>query len=228
MYSEDGYRRPFISDEPPRGQPNTLAVRNTGPLEFPMNAHVAADPRRRGMPGGGRPPSGMTIQGGATESFPIEPSVDSVEIFLQTEGRNLEAKIEVLQGPDCVRQTVDLNEDWGYDRPFSFTLETPGYGSVVRIINTAPMTFPFTASVVPRSINRGGYGHEDRYAHMGGGSQLDPYGSRGRGGWGGQTSLGGYPGSGYQRGGRYDAYPGAPYQGAPYQGGPYQFDPRVY
>ena len=58
------------------------------------------------------------MQGGASRSFPIDPSVRSVQIFLQTEGRNLEARIEVLQGPDSVRQVVELNEDFGYDRPF--------------------------------------------------------------------------------------------------------------
>ena len=76
---------------------------------------------------------GKTVQGGAVESFPIDPSVDSVQIFLQTEGRNLEAKVEVLQGPNNVRQEIEINEDYGYDRPFSCVLDTPGYGSVVRI-----------------------------------------------------------------------------------------------
>merc|ERR1719231_1715862 len=93
--------------------------------------------------------SRITIQGGTCESFPVDASVYSVRILLSTEGRNLDAKVEVLQGPNSVRQLVELNEEDGYNRPFACTLETPGYGSVVRILNTAPMEFPMTASVVP-------------------------------------------------------------------------------
>lgn len=54
--------------------------------------------------GGAVKQGGATVQGGATKSFPIDASVGSVLVFLQTEGRNLDATIEVLQGPDCVRQ----------------------------------------------------------------------------------------------------------------------------
>lgn len=220
VYSEDGMMRPFRSTEPPRGQPNTIALRNEGPLEFPMNARVAAGMTPRGVGNamgtvtggaamGGISP-GVTIQGGATKSFPIDASVDSVHLFLQTQGRNLEAKVEVLQGPDCVRQVIDLSEDYGYDRPFSCILDTPGYGSVIRIINTGPMTFPFTVSVTPHSFSQGGYGYDDRYAQVGGGSRpalgnsYDPYGAASRGNWAGQTSLGGYQGgNAYGRGGGY-------------------------
>ena len=37
VYSEDGFLRPFHTSEAPRGQANTMAVRNTGPLEFPIH-----------------------------------------------------------------------------------------------------------------------------------------------------------------------------------------------
>ena len=75
-------------------------------------APVAAEPRplathRERMlaaSGGAAKQGGATVQGGATKSFPIDASVGSVLVFLQTEGRNLDATIEVLQGPDCVRQ----------------------------------------------------------------------------------------------------------------------------
>jgi hypothetical protein len=152
------------------------------------------------------PATGWTVQGGANKSFPIDPYVDSVQIFLQTEGRNFEGRIEVLQGPDSVRQVIELEEDFGYDRPFSCVIDTPGYGCVIRIINTGPLEFPFKASVVPLSFNRGGYGYNARYARVGGGSRprlgaYDPYGPRR---WGGQDSLGGYRGSPYQD--PYDPY----------------------
>jgi hypothetical protein len=156
------------------------------------------------------PARGWTIQGDSNKSFPIDASVESVRIFMQTEGRNFEARIEVLQGPDSVRQVVELNEDFGYDRPFSCVLDTPGYGCVIRIINTGPMEFPFKASVVPLTQTRPGYGYgyNNRRARVGGGSRPriganDPYGQRRS--WWGQDSLSGY------RGGRYAQYQDDPY-----------------
>jgi hypothetical protein len=153
---------------------------------------------------------GYTVQGGATRSFPIDPEVSSVRVFLQTEGRNLEAKIEVLQGPDTVRQEIDLTEDFGYERPFSGVIDTPGYGCVIRILNTGPMAFPFKASVVPLTRKQPQhYGHADRYAQVGGGARpnvgrYDPYGARPRNRWGAQDGLGGYsasrvPGGSFRR-----------------------------
>merc|ERR1712023_397490 len=100
--------------------------------------------------------SATQIQGGACETFHINEAVESVQVFLSTEGRNLNARIELLQGPDCVRQLIELDEDDGYDRPLSCTLETPGHGCVVRIVNTAPMEFPLMASVEPNSFKRRG------------------------------------------------------------------------
>lgn len=160
VYSEDGYLRPFRSnDVASRGQ-NTMAVRNTGPLEFPLSANVVYDPRlAQGPSAGAVPKSGTTIQGGASEYFSFDWSVESVEVFIWSEGRNLEARVELLQGPNSVRQAVEFEEDYGYDRPFSCVLDTPGQGSSVRIVNTGSIAFPIIASVIPRSVSQdGGYG----------------------------------------------------------------------
>jgi hypothetical protein len=39
------------------------------------------------------------------------------------------------------------------DRPFFCVITTPGSGNVVRVVNTAPIEFPMTASVVPNTIH---------------------------------------------------------------------------
>jgi hypothetical protein len=116
--------------------------------------------------------------------------------------------VEVLQGPDTVKQVIELNEDFGYDRPFSCELETPGYGCVIRIINTGPMAFPFKASVVPLAFKPLNYGYGGRSARMGGGSRPrlganDPYGGRR---WGGQDSLGGFRDGRSRHQDQYDPY----------------------
>jgi len=151
VYVEDGQLRPFSAVvETPRG-PNTVAIRNIGQVEFPIAANVVAEAVDNPSPD--CLASSMTIQGGALRTYPFDPTVDSVQVLLKTDGRPLNARIELLQGPNNNKQVIELYTEDGCDRPFFCFLETPGSGNVVRIVNTAPVEFPMTASVVPHSIN---------------------------------------------------------------------------
>jgi len=152
VYVENGQLRPFSAViETPRG-PNTVAIRNIGQIEFPIAANVVAD--NVDSPSPDCASSSMTVQGGALRTYPFDPSVDSVQVLLKTDGRPLNARIELLQGPNNNKQVIELYTEDGCDRPFFCILETPGSGNVVRIVNTAPIEFPMTASVVPNSINQ--------------------------------------------------------------------------
>ena len=106
VYAENGSTRPFSAIiETPRG-PNTIAIRNIGQLEFPLGANVVAE--TDGMPVSevdlSNPP--MTIQGGALRTFPFDPSVESVQVLLRTDGRPLSARIELMQGPNNNKQVM--------------------------------------------------------------------------------------------------------------------------
>jgi hypothetical protein len=151
VYVENGQLRPFSAViETPRG-PNTVAIRNIGQIEFPIAADVMAE--NVDNPSMECSNSSTTIQGGALRTYPFDPTVDSVEVLLRTDGRPLNARIELLQGPNNNKQVIELYTEDGCDRPFFCVLETPGSGNVVRIVNTAPVEFPMTAGVVPHSIN---------------------------------------------------------------------------
>lgn len=155
VYIENGAKRPFNAVlETPRG-PNTIAVRNIGQMEFPMDAQVLSVD-------GGAIAQGAdlrTIQGGALRTYPFDPLVDSVEIVLKTDGRPLNALIELLQGPNNKKKVIEIYTEDGMDRPFSAIIETPGSGNVIRVVNTSPVEFPLVASVQPYEVGRvGDYG----------------------------------------------------------------------
>jgi hypothetical protein len=149
VYVEDGGLRTFHTLIATPIGPNTVAVRNTGMLEFPLDAVVEVD---RGI--------GATvlreasdnpelIQGGALRTWPFDVNVNSVTVMVSTDGRPLNARIELLQGPNNNKQVVEVYTEDGLNRPFFAILETPGSGNVVRIVNTAPVEFPMIASVKP-------------------------------------------------------------------------------
>jgi len=155
VYVEDGAARPFSAViETPRS-PNTVSIRNTGQLEFPLTAHVMAevDGENKGLLPAAKdntlrdPP--MTIQGGALRTYPFDPSVESVQVLLKTDGRPLNARIELLQGPNNNKQVVEVYTEDGMDRPLYMVIETPGSGNVVRVVNSATVEFPLTAWVEP-------------------------------------------------------------------------------
>jgi hypothetical protein len=152
VYCENGQIRPFSAViETPRG-PNTVAIRNIGQIEFPIAANVIADDVD--MPSQDAHSMATTVQGGALRTYPFDPTVDSVEVLIRTDGRPLNARIELLQGPNNNKQVIELYTEDGCDRPFFCILETPGAGNVIRIVNTSPVEFPMTAGVVPHSINQ--------------------------------------------------------------------------
>ena len=152
VYVENGHLRPFSAViATPRG-PNTIAIRNIGQIEFPLGANVYAKDIE--LPSDECTSSCRTIQGGALRTFPFDPLVNSVQVLLKTDGRPLNARIELLQGPNNNKQVVELYTEDGFARPFFCVIETPGSGNVVRVVNTAPVEFPMGAAVVPHGVDQ--------------------------------------------------------------------------
>jgi hypothetical protein len=151
VYSEDGDVRPFNAVLETPNAPNTVAIRNIGQIEFPLAASMMANDVEE--PVSNFPATSMTVQGGALRTYPFAPDVQRVEIMMKTDGRPLNARIELLQGPNNNKQVIELYADDGLARPFFAIVDTPGSGNVVRIVNTAPIEFPMVASVQPHFID---------------------------------------------------------------------------
>lgn len=160
IYVEDGSLRPFNAIFETPGSGNAIAIRNTSPLEFPLSAGVKAETvgtnaglgdALRDLYEMGQP---RLIQGGGTiQTYPFAPAVQSVQCLLKTDGRPLNARIELLQGPNNNKQVVEVYIEDGNIRPFFMLIETPGSGNVVRIVNTAPVEYPLTATVEPYVVD---------------------------------------------------------------------------
>ena len=159
VYVEDGAKRTFSAFIDTPRSPNTICIKNTGHLEFPLYACVGPD--REAGDACIKATSSVkpeVIQGGALRTYPFEPNVDSVAILIKTDGRPLNARIELLQGPNNNKQVLELYTEDGLDRPFMAVIQTPGSGNVVRVVNTAPVEFPMHAAVVAHE-----YASEDAY-----------------------------------------------------------------
>jgi hypothetical protein len=157
VYVEDGGLRTFNALIGTPNGPNTIAIRNTGMLEFPLQAVVNPD-REQGQDAALAVESSdtsETIQGGALRTYPFQANVNSVAVLLKTDGRPLNARIELLQGPNNNKQVVELYTEDGMNRPFFAIIETPGSGNVVRVVNTAPIEFPMSATVQAYGIGVG-------------------------------------------------------------------------
>jgi len=150
VYVENAALRPFSAViETPRGS-NSVAIRNIGQMEFPIKAEFIAGNVNRPVESSA---DSITIQGGALRTFPFDASVESVLVAIETDGRPLNARIELIQGPNNNKEVIEVYTEDGLERPFFCVLESPGAGNVVRILNTNPVEFPMSACVEAGRVN---------------------------------------------------------------------------
>mmetsp|Transcript_34693 Transcript_34693/g.84129 ORF Transcript_34693/g.84129 Transcript_34693/m.84129 type:complete len:398 (+) Transcript_34693:128-1321(+) len=158
VYSENGRTCPFSTLVELPADYNTLAVKNIGNLQFPLGAIVVdADTVRPNFDNplfSGRAINGpnrfVPIPGGnAMRTFNFDRNVVSLQVVLQSDGGPMSARIELTQGPSNTKQFMDVYSQDGLTYPVSLVIETPGFGKVIRILNTADVAFPLKAWVEP-------------------------------------------------------------------------------
>ena len=158
VYIEDGAERSFRATFEAPGSSNSIAIRNTASQEYPLIAGVEAD--FGGAASTGSPAdilSSMSeeriVQGGAVYTLPFEPEVESIQVMLQSDGRPMNAVVELLQGPNNIKQTMEIYSENGCDRPLYVIMDSPGTGNVVRIKNIATVEYPLYAFIEPYLVN---------------------------------------------------------------------------
>jgi len=143
-YSEDGKLRPIQTIVGTRNKAAMIEVRNLGEYEFPFKAasnYAAGDMALvpKDIPA---TTTGERVDGGALRSFPLDPSADQLEVVLNTDGRQLNAKIELLNAPNNPKQTFEVFTNNGELSALCVCFNVPDAGTTVRVVNLAPVEFP--------------------------------------------------------------------------------------
>lgn len=135
--------------ELPPGYPVTIAVYNTEGQEFPMEVSVSDSFSGSALDSfaGWRP---ILVQGdGTVKSFHLSQDVDSVEVLLTTQTRNMKAYIEILRGPNDDNEIIEVDTDNAYLHPFYTVIQAAEGCNTLRIKNENSVEFPFEAYVRP-------------------------------------------------------------------------------
>lgn len=167
VHSQDGSIYPFSAIlEMPMGGPNTIGIRNIGQVELPFAAYMI--PNDVDMPGPEFRVNATSVQGGNSTIYPSKPNLHSVGVMLRTDGKPLNATIELNQGPRNSKQYIELSTNYDLHHPIFITIPTLGSSNDVEILNAGPVEFPLSASIYPHIIENdfsasNGYGEHQRY-----------------------------------------------------------------
>ena len=95
----------------------------------------------------------VLVQGGSLRTWSYRsPAVEQVQVILSTEGRPLDADIELWHGPDNTPCKMRIYGEDGDVRPFNTVIETPRGPNTVAIRNIGQLEFPFAADVYANDV----------------------------------------------------------------------------
>ena len=182
VYSEDGRMRPFNAymENPNKNRRDeTLTVRNSGAMEFPINAAVGSVGSgqlagsessyisENDLQGFRRPtPStkrGERVQGGALKTFPLDYSVEAAQVTITTEGLPMNAKVELWGTSSHIKQVAEIYNDDGKRRPFACIIDLPGGSNTIAVYNEGPIEYPIDVVVEPVARMEGWDGTEQKF-----------------------------------------------------------------
>lgn len=143
-HSEDGKDYPIQTLVGTRNMAANVEVKNTGPSTMPVNSAVSyaisplADARDRVA----EEVEGKYMEGGSVHHLSFAPEIDQLQVLLKTQGKQLNAKIELLNGPNNVKQEFEVFTNNGELNSLFVVFNTPGEGNAIRVKNLAPLEYP--------------------------------------------------------------------------------------
>ena len=93
----------------------------------------------------------VTVQGGTLKTCSFPENIERISLYLKTDGRPLNADVEMWQGPENSPQKISLYIEDGFFRTFSTTLELPGDFNSIAVRNTGELELPITAGLEAES-----------------------------------------------------------------------------
>ncbi|CAB9504297.1 expressed unknown protein [Seminavis robusta] len=163
VWLEDGRIFPFNAIIHTPLAENAIQVKNTANVAMPLDASVSIGPEVTPMEEIldeyiATTPAKVCQGAGSVTCWNLEPSSEQVSILLTTEeGRHLTAMVELVQGPNNKKVSLDVYSSNGKKRPFFATIDTPFDGStrMLRVVNTGPLEYPIVAHINPptKSMN---------------------------------------------------------------------------
>jgi hypothetical protein len=157
-HSENGSEYPIQALVGTKKYAVNVEVKNVGPYTHPLNAacSYAIAPLAE-VPKAIQFEKGTYIEGGAVKMQPFPAEVDQLQVLLKSDGKQLKAKIELLNGPNNVKQEYEVYASNGYATSLFVVFETPGAGNSIRVKNLASLEYPLdmyyrasqTGSIVP-------------------------------------------------------------------------------
>lgn len=143
-HSEDGKDYPIQTLVGTRNKASNLEVMNTGPYTMPVKAAVsyAIEPLADARDKVAEEVEGKYMEGGSVHHLSFAPEIDQLQVLLKTEGKQLNAKVELLNGPNNVKQEFEIFTNNGELNSLFVIFDTPGEGNAIRVKNLAPLEYP--------------------------------------------------------------------------------------
>merc|ERR1712003_223435 len=143
-HSEDGRMYPIQTLIGTRNQAANVEVKNNGPYTMPIQAAAAyaVSPLANDVDTITMQTQGTYMEGGSVEHMSFPAEVQQLQVLLKTEGKQLNAKIELLNGPNNVKQEYEIFTNNGELNSLFVVFDMPQEGYAIRVKNLAPLEFP--------------------------------------------------------------------------------------